>query len=192
MRLIPILLLLTMVSLSSQAQEKTREQKLSFESGVAVAALNGSATSTLHIQTVHGIALKNSFAGAGVGIDYYRYRTIPVFLQVRQEIGKRKNRFFLYTDGGYNIDWLTDRTKEPDFGQTVKYKGGWYYDLGAGYKVGLKDEKALLFSIGYSYKEVQRKVYYKTCLVAGGICMDDVARYEYTMSRIALRGAFRF
>ena len=118
------------------------------------------------------------------------FRTVPVFLQLRQEFGKGKKHFLIYADGGYNIDWLTDKTKEIGWQREIVYKGGWYYDFGIGYRIVFK-ENALVLTTGQTYKEVRKNEIYKNCML-GGPCLDETDRYLYTMSRISVRVAFQF
>ena len=48
-------------------------------------------------QTVNGIQFSNWLAAAGIGVDYYRYKSVPVFFDARRYIGKEKQGF-LYSD----------------------------------------------------------------------------------------------
>jgi hypothetical protein len=164
--------------------------KLTFHSSFAFALINGSASTSFNLQTVHGFSFNKSFTGIGAGIDYYTFRSLPLFLQLRQEFGKGKKRFIVYGDGGRNFQWLTDKSKEQVWSSRVEYKGGWYYDAGIGYKLALKD-KALLLTTGYSYKEIKKNVIFTNCIM-GGQCIDDVERYQYRMRRISVRASFQF
>jgi len=142
------------------------------------------------METVQGVLYKKSFAGLGIGIDYYRFRSVPIFLQLRQQFGQGKRNILLYTNGGKNIDWLTDKNKEGTYGM-VDYKGGWYYDLGIGYKIPLRQDNAFLLTTGYSYKEIRKNYSYQNCQFPGS-CEIQSEHSIYTMSRISVRMAFQF
>jgi hypothetical protein len=191
MRFLIILFFLGILSNRGFAQGKPASHQPSFHSIFSIAVINGKESTSFAVETVQGFSMNKSFAGAGIGIDYYKFRTIPVFLQLRQGFGNGKQNFLVYTNGGANIDWLTDRSKQADFGNVVKYKPGWYYELGLGYRIELKNKNALFLSTGYNYKQVKRNVYYKNCISVGQ-CVDEVDEYLYSMSRVAVRAAFQF
>ena len=191
MRILLMLVILGFLSFQVGAQEKPARLKPAFRSSFAVALINGSASTSFNVQTVHGILVNKSFVGLGAGIDYYSLRSVPVFLELRQEFGKGKKHFLVYGDGGYNIDWLTDKTKVMGWWQREPvYKGGWYYDFGIGYRILLK-ENALVLTTGYTYKEVQKIETYTNCSF-GSPCFDETERFLYAMSRISVRAAFQF
>ena len=185
-----LVVILGLLSFRVGAQEKPVSNKPAFRSSFAVALINGSASTSFNVQTVHGILLNRSFMGLGAGIDYYHFRSVPVFLELRQEFGKGKKHFLVYADGGYNIDWLTDKTKEFGWQRQPVYKGGWYYDCGVGYRILLK-ENALVLTTGYTYKEVQKIETFTNCSF-GSLCFDETERFLYSMSRISVRAAFQF
>src|SRR5687767_13793360 len=66
------------------------------------------------LQTVNGITYDTWFAGIGAGLDYYSYRTIPLFFDLRRDIGKL-NKGFIYADLGYNFPWKEKPGKEISF-----------------------------------------------------------------------------
>ena len=191
MRCFIILFILGSLTLVVRAQEKPAGVRPIFRSSFAVALINGSASTSFNVQTVHGIFLKKSFVGLGAGIDYYKFRTLPVFLQLRQEFGKGRKHFLVYGDGGRSIDWLTENTREfMRWQSAVNYKAGWYYDVGVGYRILLK-ENALILTTGYSYKELRRVETYSNC-VFGGQCIEEKETFLYKMPRISVRAAFQF
>jgi len=110
---------------------------------------------TAQLQLLGGIKMNAWLLSLGAGLDYYgQKRSIPLFLDVKSFIGKRKNAPFLYAAAGYNVSWLRDSEKMIGWwAAPAKEKGGLFYDAGAGYKFSLKNRMALGFSAGYSYKE---------------------------------------
>jgi len=102
------------------------------------------------IQTIHGARLNTWFAGIGGGLDAYFQQSLPLFLDIRKRILKSASTPFVYADAGVNF---LAETKGQTFsrGTSMKRKPGSYYELGAGYRIGLTTT-ALNFTVGYSYK----------------------------------------
>src|SRR5688500_1087328 len=115
-----VLILVLAIAGFAKAQDNKSEGKPTFRSSFAVALINGSASTSFNIETVHGFTLNKTFVGIGAGIDYYTFRSIPLFLQLRQEFGKGKKRFLIYGDGGYNFDWLTNKSKEQMWSTSIE------------------------------------------------------------------------
>jgi hypothetical protein len=123
-----------------------------FQSVLNVGLLEGETGSAFQLQTINGLQYKSWFTGIGLGLDYYRFRTIPLFLDVRKEFGKNSSRVFIYGDGGVSFTWVTDQQKS---GNTDNhYSNGFYCDLGLGYKAIIGKKNAVLISLGYSYKKL--------------------------------------
>ena len=61
--------------------------------------IKGEKSSYIQLQTINGVAFNKWFAGAGMGLDYYTFRTIPLFLDVRRTITNKQNAPFLYKKG---------------------------------------------------------------------------------------------
>ena len=134
------------------AQQKSQAGSWRFQSINSVGLLEGQAGSAFQLQTINGAAYHSWFAGIGVGLDYYRLRTIPLFLDLRKEFGRSSHPFFIYADGGINFGWVTDMQKLGYVGE--QFSNGFYDDLGLGYKAVLGKNNALLLSLGYSYKKI--------------------------------------
>ncbi|HRQ51574.1 MAG TPA: hypothetical protein PLR74_13600, partial [Agriterribacter sp.] len=121
------------LSLHLQAQQKTLP-KVVFHSVEQAALVNGNNAVSGALQTVNGAGYGNWFAGIGAGIDFYRYRSVPLFLELRRSFDVKKgNQLFVYADGGYNLPWV--KRKEPVFSiwgwpshTDYKNKGGTYMD----------------------------------------------------------------
>ena len=93
----------------------------------------------------------------------------------------------MFADPGYNFP----SKNKPDDNQvsyynTYDFSGGFYSELGLGYKVRLSKRSALLFSSGFSYKELNNKTGVTLqCLVPP--CPVDYTTYKYTYSRITVK-----
>src|SRR5215208_3876452 len=100
------LLLLMPVTLVSFGQKKSTAYK--FNSINSISLINGDNATAGGLQSINGFQKGNLFAGMGIGLDYYLYRTVPLFADFRYEFGKNKNKFFAYADGGINFDWVEE------------------------------------------------------------------------------------
>jgi hypothetical protein len=134
-------------------------QKNNFKYGVVgqMGLLNGAAGESLSIQVINGVSKDKWFVGAGVGLDYYNYRSVPVFVDVRRDLTSKKNTPFVYIDGGLNFQWLREDEKNMK-GSPTKYQTGTYYDAGLGWKLKGKNDRAFLASVGYNYKQSKETV----------------------------------
>jgi hypothetical protein len=147
------LILLTVKLHTAFAQQKTLASPWSFQSILNFGLLEGETGSSFQLQTINGAQYKSWFAGIGLGLDYYRLRTIPLFLDIRKEFGKNRDKLFVYADGGISFTWVTDAQKSNYYFPNPQFHNGFYSDLGLGYKAVVGKRTALLISIGYSYKK---------------------------------------
>jgi hypothetical protein len=155
------------------------QDKVKFSSINQVGVLGNQSTTTITAQTVNGACYKSWFAGAGAGLDFHQYFTVPVFLDIRKEFGKRDQKPFVYVDGGVSI-YSDDRDGLYD------YKNGGYFDGGVGYAFYFHKRQAVLFSVGYTYKSFEKENIVKTGLG------DYVDKYEYNFNRLSFKVGLRF
>lgn len=144
------------------------------------------------IRTVNGVAWGPWFAGLGAGVDYYRYRSIPLFVSVTRDIKLgQHDGLYLYADGGRSVPWEWSGSRIED-GYTVgNFRGGEYWAGGVGYlwKLGDRTNKALLLSAGYAEKKLGNdKMSLAPCVAPG--C--SVVRYEYLNQVYQFMIGFRF
>ena len=152
----PVLFLIAALCLSGtvSAQQKTVSGNWQFHSINNVGLLEGQTGSAFQLQSINGMQYKSWYGGIGLGLDFYRYRTIPLFIDFRKEFGNSVNKFFAYADGGVNFCWLTDNEKNM-YLMDDHFDTGFYTDLGMGYKMGIGKTNHLLLSIGYSLKKLK-------------------------------------
>lgn len=174
------------------AQGKMKNYR--FHSVNSIGLVNGSNAASAALQTVNGFQKGPLFAGIGVGLDYYLYRTVPVFADLRYEWGKKKNKFFAYADGGINISWVQDyfftepwpivENERPgnDFGNGI------YTDAGGGYAIGMKKNNALVLSLGYSHKRLKQTYRYLDWRT--NEWQTDL--YRYNLNRVLLKIGWKF
>lgn len=178
------------------AQQKDPAGTWHFMSVNSVGLIEGEAGSAFQLQTVNGAAFKSWFGGVGVGIDYYRYRTIPLFADFRKEFGKGSQKVFVYADLGINFSWLTDQQKSP-YVQNDHWGNGFYNDFGLGYKLALKKNNGILLSLGYSYKKVTET--FQSYYVLMGT-MDFIGqpgnyptqKIDYGLNRLSIKLGWQF
>lgn len=166
--------------------------KLQYRGSASLGMLMGESSTALQVQTVHGIQFKNWQLGAGVAVDQYAYRTIPLLLEVKRMFPLKTHSLFASLSGGRNLLWLTTPQKQSltMFGGT-QFHAGWYGEAAAGYQFALgKKGNALDLGIGYSVKSFQTRT-----LDYSPIAYDAPPVYSdrrYTLGRIALRVGVEF
>lgn len=174
----------------SFAQKKTQDYR--FHSFNSVSLVNGSNAVSAALQSVNGFQKKSLFAGLGVGLDYYLYRTVPVFADLRYEFGKNKNKFFVYTDAGINFSWAQDYFySQPSIwnrNQSNDFHNGLYTDAGFGYIVGMKKGNGLILSLGHSHKGLKELITYQDWRT--NEWQTDINKYK--LNRIVLKAGWRF
>jgi hypothetical protein len=169
------------------------QSRIQFRSTEWAGLSTGEAGSAGQVQTVNGVSRGPWFVGVGAGLDYYRFRSIPLFLSVTRDlaIGKR-DWLFLYLDGGTNVPWYK-RSETPDNAfLSDAFHGGEYWSGGLGYvwKLGDHTGKAVLFSAGYTVKKLSEdEEEDNTCML-----MDchNLERFEYLNRMYMFMIGFRF
>ena len=178
------------------------QNPIKFRSTETVGLSSGSAGNCLQVQTVNGVSKGPWFVGLGAGLDYYRFRSVPLFLSVTRDlaVGKR-DWLFLYVDGGTNLPWYKRPRGSlitPEGAATSAFHSGEYWSGGLGYlwKLGEHSNKAVLLSVGYTVKKLSE---YQTALGSGcplaGVCPVTPAStfvYEYLCRAYQLMIGFRF
>jgi len=193
MRIEIFIILLCIVSQStiSLAQKPGNEKHIRYHSINQVGVLAGSSEAALQLQTINGIKCKTWFAGLGVGLDYYYARSVPVFLDVRKNIFNKGITPFIYADGGYNFPWSSKKDDDKVLWEE-KTNGGLYYELGIGYKTPVSKKMQLLFSAGYSYKNLSKTVNVMPWLSMRPAPSEAYEKYEYSLRRMAIKAGLSF
>jgi hypothetical protein len=115
------------------------------------------------LQTVQGVYRGPWFVGGGVGLDNYRFRSVPLFLSVTRDLpvlGNKRGGLFAELDGGTNLPWYT-RKQLPYYDDIISshFHAGAWWSAGVGYKWKLsaaaRSSKALLLSVAYSEKRLK-------------------------------------
>ena len=163
-----------------------------FHSINTIALVNGSNGVSAAIQTVNGFSKGPLFAGIGLSLDYYQYRSVPVFADVRYELGKKRNKVFVYGDAGINCSWVqeyyNDWPQPWERNRSNNFNNGFYSDAGIGLSAGFKNGNAFVLSLGYSRKTMEEKITYDDWRT--GNSQTDVNTYRF--NRVLLKAGFRF
>jgi hypothetical protein len=166
--------------------QKTNVQ---FHSINSVGLTNGQSGGHMLLQTVNGVIYNSWFAGIGFGIDYYPYRSLPLFADLRKYVGASKDAF-AYVDLGYNLD-ANNKPGKDVFYSTYHYSSGLYSDFGIGYSMKINRRSSLLVSTGFSYKNITNHITVaEECLVAP--CPVDYSKYQYGNGRVSLKAGIDF
>src|SRR4051812_17395008 len=82
-----------------------------FHSFNTVQLLTGSTTTSFAVNTVNGFRFGKFFSGIGTGIDYYYHRSVPLFIEARYDLVKRKGTLQCFANAGLNIPFSSQNNK---------------------------------------------------------------------------------
>ena len=189
-RLLQLLLMGVGFPFALQAQEPAKKSNCgcSFSSINQIGLLEGSSRTSYQLQSINGLRYNTWFAGIGVGLDRYRFTTVPVFFDLRKDFTKKPNTAFFYGDLGVHLPWV--RKNEKEFFADAKYNRGLYYDMGLGYNVDLGNKRALLFSGGISLKKIRETRNYTVVCVMGP-CPEQTEHYDFSLKRFSVKAGIR-
>ncbi len=166
-----------------------------------IGLLKGAFGNSFQLETINGIQYGKWFGGLGIGIDEYRLRTIPLFIDLRKEIGKSVNKWFVFADAGCSVYWQRDSDVKTFLGDS-HVKNGFCAAAGTGYSIKLNRQLHLLLSGGYSYKAMKeegRNLDPRMFIpLPGGIWVDTVPLYgpltstQHTFHRWILKVGISF
>jgi hypothetical protein len=169
------------------AQSKTK-----FHSQNYIGVLEGSRASNFQVLSINGFQKSTWFGGIGTGLDYYYFRSVPLFLSVSKYLCACERSFFFSADGGYNFVWDKSTGNFFNGERNGDFDPALYWSAGFGYKVGLKNKKdAVLMSLGFSAKHVKeeiRSIY--MCFMPP--CLETTEKYNYKLNRLSLRIGWQF
>lgn len=167
-----------------------QEVKPRFSSMNSIGFAAGQSPPDIILETVNGIKFSDWFTGVGIGVDYYRYKTLPLFMDGRWFFGDDKNGF-IYGDMGYNFPMKNKPGKEINYYNSYHFNGGVYTGIGIGYQAPLYKKSSVLFSLGYSYKKMETKIGVNVCPFTGP-CYVDYSKYDYSFGRVMVKAGLVF
>ncbi|MBC7948180.1 MAG: hypothetical protein H7Y42_09905 [Chitinophagaceae bacterium] len=182
-----ILIIALSASLMGLSQDAT--QKIGIRTVTSIGFAGGESTAKPLFHLSGGLTYKKHFAGLGVGIDQYLFNSYPVYADWRMNFGKMRLGF-IYLNGGYNLPGKT-RQDDDEFKTTNTFNGGFFMDAGVGYRVKLSAVHRLLFSAGYSQKNMSNRVGYLNWCWAPP-CLESLYTYQYKLGRVVAKMSWEF
>ncbi|MDE3181827.1 MAG: hypothetical protein KGM16_00280 [Bacteroidota bacterium] len=190
-KIILILAIILVAVFPSIAQQK----KIQFHSINTFELISGQSPLSTGFQSINGFRFSSWFTGAGIGVDNYNYKTLPLFFDARKFFGVEK-RAFLSGDIGYNFPMKDKPGKEISYYTSYYYSsyhftGGIYTDIGIGYQIPLYKKTNLVFSLGYSYKKLESKIGVGS-FCPNMLCAINYYNYEFSYGRMILKAGLVF
>lgn len=185
----PSIVMLFFALLVKTTSAQTAIQKPKFSTVNDVGLLTGEKGEAMMFQTINGLRKDKSFAGLGVGLDFYGNRTIPLFLDYRYELTTRKNMPFVYADAGINFLSLNFIQKEQLYFPSPS--PGLYYDLGLGLKLSGKNHGGFIVTAGYSLKQVKYAAESFSTAPTPQLSADNKDRYNFLFRRMIFKIGFQ-
>lgn len=183
--------MLLIVAATAQTKNTTgaSSKKITYSGNLQIGVLNGSSKSALELKTIQGLQYHSWFAGAGVSLDNYLYRTVPLFINIRKNLVNKSSYPYLFADAGISLPWV--QHTDNFWWSSYKYNSGLYYDAGAGYSFSLAKKYALLFNAAYSFKKVKETVTPFCELCPPPSSTPDI-KNEYSLRRLSLSLGWMF
>lgn len=188
-RVFLILLLFLLIKNEITAQETKKEKKF-LSSQISSGIVEGEQGTSFHVEIVNGIHYKTWFGGIGTGLDYYYFRSIPVYLSGIKYLSKRNHSFFIQGDAGMNFAWVEARTNVWNE-VSHEFKPGIYWNGMLGFATGLDRKNSFSFGMGYSYKNL-KEVREMAIMCFNPPCENTFETYKYNLKRLTLRLGWHF
>ena len=106
-----------------------------------------------------GVANKQWVYAIGSSVDYYKLRSVPVYVEVKRQLGNKTNTPFVYANAGINIHWVLESQHQYHnnwgWGPTptnCDFSNGHFVEAGTGVNIRNKKGKGMFLSLGYSSK----------------------------------------
>ena len=164
------------------------QHNMKFHSLNYAGILEGEKATAFQVQTINGVKCKTWFAGLGAGIDYYFYRSIPLFVSVSKFLPSEKVPLYFSGDAGLNFPWAKSGTYQ-DQGNA---HSSLFWAGSAGYVLKLKGtDSKILFNVGYSYKHIIDEKKYFICPIIPP-CYEEKQRFDYHLKRISVKAGWMF
>ena len=147
-----------------------------------------------------GVNYKGWLIGAGGGLDHYRFKSVPLYLQARKFIGKKRLRPFIIASAGINTPIETTVSKSNNSFWNISiwnnvmapptiytYSSGAYGELGLGYALINKKNRGLMLSFSYTQKNLSESYPNQISNGTIGGIEDSKEKQIYYMKRWCLR-----
>ncbi|HEY1019014.1 MAG TPA: hypothetical protein VGE25_08460 [Sediminibacterium sp.] len=160
-----------------------------------VGLLNGDHAVSAQVVLSGGMKTRTWSYGIGAGVDYYKIRSAPLFVELKKDLGKKETPLFAYLQLGTNIAWplasdYRENSYTPWSGITItRFRNGMYGELGIGYTGWYTKKKGIWISLGYSAKtmaELHDEVIYPDFPPYDRITKTE-RKLAYTFNRLVLK-----
>lgn len=182
MKMMFLMVLVVFITMNANAQAS---KKLKPRANAAMGIMGGENEYGPAYQIGAGLALDRFYLGAGGGYDGHKFKSYPIFGDLRMDIGKRR-LIFGYVNAGYNF---SKKIKEDPFWGPETYSsqnGGFYFDGGAGFRIPIFKNQNIIVSAGYSQKKLSHVRKFQSFCI-GGDCPDYEIEYRYVLNRITAK-----
>ncbi len=183
-----ILLLFLIVRNESQAQQNKNKKKF-FSSQISTGIVEGEQGTSFHIETINGIRYKTWFGGIGAGLDYYYFRSIPLYLSAIKYLSSRNHSFFIQGDAGTNFAWVNRMNVWNEVSHD--FKPGMYWNGTLGFVTGLDRKNSFSFGLGYSHKNL-KEIREMAVMCFSPPCQNSFETYKYNLKRLTLKLGWQF
>lgn len=184
-----ILLLFLIVKNESQSQEIKKEKKF-LSSQISAGIVEGEQNTSFHVEIVNGIRYNTWFGGIGTGLDYYYFRSIPVYLSGIKYLSPGNHSFFIQGDAGVNFAWEEDQFSGWNE-ISSEFKPGLYWNGSIGFTTGLDKKNSFSFGLGYSHKSL-KQIKEMAVMCFNPPCENSFETYKYNLKRLTLRIGWQF
>ncbi len=195
-------LLMIVIALFFSSELEAQQNKWKGWINPELGYISGNYEPSADIRLQGGLQKNGWLLGLGMGVDYYRFTSFPLYVQGRKMIGKRKGKPFILASMGANIPSANiNKQQNPqiDFLSSFRapdvvpneYDMGIYAEAGAGYAFLNKKGRGLLLSLSYTQKRIKEtgtNYYYMTQGMGGPSEEVNV----YIMNRAAVRIGYLF
>jgi hypothetical protein len=183
-------LLLTVFQVPAQRNSTTTARSADgFHSFNTLQLANGSSTTSFALTTVNGFQWSRFFAGAGTGFDYYFHTSIPLFVEARLDLVRRKGKIQLFGNGGLNFPFSSPNKNFET--RTGDYKTGRYYGAGLDY-LAPAHSQAFILGVAFSNKQDIQLVDNKVWNPVLNRLEDLPIKQDYSLNRITIRIGWMF
>lgn len=178
----------TLLAQSDSSIQHDELPRFSFQPVIQLGVMEGAQGTGLQLGMVGGFQRKTWYAGLGTGLDYYGFRSIPLYATLRKTLLKPK-ALFVYADAGLHFPWV--KINEETQWYESDFKSGSYYDAGVGYGFKVAKNSTLQVSLGYSQKRLKEDR--KQVYIWGPPGMPTYTeRYDYTYRRLSIKAGWMF
>ncbi len=173
-------------------------QKIDFYLAPEIGLLSSKTDVAKTIGLTAGLSHNQWIYGIGASLDYYKFRSLPLFAEVKRMFGNNLNTPFVYMRAGQNIDLVLDRQHlHPQYwnwGVPISdcdFSNGLFYEAGAGMAFKNKKGKGTFLSIGYSRKTLSENWTERIWNASKNDWETAAVSKKYLLNRVVFKMGFR-